>query len=58
MCCLQIEYGDSAMTYLKILIYALATFMATSTPVFADDDEDDEIPFEEGWLFSALKYSQ
>ena len=39
------------MTYLKILIYALATFMATSTLVFADDDEDDEIPFEEGWLF-------
>jgi hypothetical protein len=33
-------------------------YMATSTPVFADDDEDDEIPFEEGWLFSALKYSQ
>ncbi len=43
------------MTYLKILIYALATLMATSTLVFADDDDDDdEIPFEEGWLFFEL----
>ena len=44
------------MTYLKILIYALATLMATSTLVFADDDDDDdEIPFEEGWLYFELK---
>ncbi len=42
------------MTYLKILIYALATLMATSTLVFADDDEDDEIPFEEAFLFFEL----
>ncbi len=46
------------MTYLKILLYALATFMATSTLVFADDDDDDdggiEIPFEEAWLFFEL----
>jgi len=45
------------MTYSKIVIYALAALMATSTLVLADDDDDD-IPFEEGWLFSALKYSQ
>ncbi|MCH6566070.1 MAG: hypothetical protein IH811_09385 [Proteobacteria bacterium] len=31
------------MTYLKILIYALATLMATSTLVFADDDDDDAL---------------
>ncbi len=44
------------MAYLKILIYALATFMATSTLVFADDDDDDdgEIPFAEAFLFFEL----
>ncbi len=43
------------MTYLKILLYALATFMATSTLVFADDDDDDgEIPFAEAFLFFEL----
>ncbi len=44
------------MTYLKILIYALATFLATSTLVFADDDDDDdgEIPFAEAFLFFEL----
>jgi len=43
------------MTHLKILMYVLATFMATSTLVFADDDDDDgDIPFEEGWLFFEL----
>ena len=44
------------MTHLKILMYVLATFMATSTLVFADDDGDDdgEIPFEEGRLFFEL----
>ena len=42
------------MTHLKILMYVLATFMATSTLVFADDDDDGEIPFEEGWLFFEL----
>ncbi len=44
------------MTYLKILLYALATFMATSTRVFADDDDDDdgEIPFAEAFLFFEL----
>jgi hypothetical protein len=35
-------------------MYVLATFMATSTLVFADDDDDGEIPFEEGWLFFEL----
>ena len=46
------------MAYLKILIYALATFMATSTLVFADDDDDDdgdiEIPFAEAFLYFEL----
>ena len=42
------------MTYLKILIYALATFMATFSLVFADDDDDDDIPFAEGRLFFEL----
>ena len=44
------------MTYLKILIYALATFLVTSTLVFADDDDDDdgEIPFAEAFLFFEL----
>ena len=47
------------MAYLKILIYALATFMATSTLVFADDDDDDDdggikIPFEEFIIFNEL----
>ncbi len=45
------------MTYLKILIYALATLMATSTLVFAhddDDDDDDELEFEEAFLYFEL----
>jgi len=46
------------MTYLKILIYVLATFLATSTLVFAHDDDDDEeeveIPLEEAELFFEL----
>ena len=48
------------MTYLKILMYVLATFMATSTLVFADDDDDDDddggikIPFEEFIIFNEL----
>jgi len=41
------------MNYAKIVICALATLMATSTLVLADDDDDD-IPFEEGWLFFEL----
>ena len=47
--------GETAMTYLKIVIYVLATFLATSTLVFAHDDDDDEeeveIPLEEAELF-------
>ena len=46
------------MTYLKILIYALATFMATSPLVFADDDDDDddgiEIQLDEAYLYFEL----
>ncbi len=46
------------MTYLKILMYVLATFLATSTLVYADDDDDDdggiEIPFAEAFLFFEL----
>jgi len=44
------------MTYLKILIYVLATFMATSTLVFAHDDEEefDEEEFEEFIIFNEL----
>jgi len=42
------------MTYLKILIYTLAAFIATSTLVFADDDDEDEIPFEEAFLYIEL----
>ena len=44
------------MTHLKILMYVLATFMATSTLVFADDDgdDDDEIPFDEAFLYLEL----
>ncbi len=46
------------MTYLKILIYALAIFMVTSTLVFADDDDDDdgdiEIQLDEAFLFFEL----
>jgi len=46
------------MTYLKILIYALATFLATSTLVFADDDDDDdELEFEEAYLYFELNDS-
>ena len=37
------------MTYSKVLMYALITLMATSTPVLAE-----AIPFEEGWLFFEL----